>query len=81
MLTAINPFTLWDLGLQLSAAATLSLIFLVPPLEHALDQKLQALNLGMPIHAAVRYLASLVLIFMGTIVLSVLKTHWIRSMQ
>jgi competence protein ComEC len=62
LLTAINPFTLWDPGLQLSAAATLSLIFLVPPMERALDQRLQPLNLSMPVHAAIRYLGNLVLI-------------------
>jgi len=33
VLTALNPETLWDVGFQLSFAATLSLILFVPPVE------------------------------------------------
>lgn len=32
-MTAINPLTLWDLGFQFSAMATLGLILFVPPLQ------------------------------------------------
>ncbi|MCS7220098.1 MAG: DNA internalization-related competence protein ComEC/Rec2 [Anaerolineae bacterium] len=33
VMTAINPLTLWDLGFQFSAMATLGLILFVPPLQ------------------------------------------------
>jgi competence protein ComEC len=44
-MTAANPLTLWDVGFQLSFAATAGLIWLVPPLERAAGRWL-ALLLG-----------------------------------
>jgi hypothetical protein len=44
-MTAVNPYTLWDVGFQLSFAATAGLIWLVPPLERAAGRWL-ALTLG-----------------------------------
>lgn len=36
-MTILNPYTLWDVGFQLSFAATLGLIVMVPPLEEAFE--------------------------------------------
>lgn len=38
LMTLLNPFTLWDLGFQLSFAATLGLILYVPPVHKWLDK-------------------------------------------
>jgi len=43
LMTAINPFTLWDVGFQLSFAATAGLIWLTPPLERMAEGWLTAL--------------------------------------
>jgi competence protein ComEC len=43
LMTAINPYTLWDLGFQLSFMATAGLIWLVPPLERVAERWLAAL--------------------------------------
>ncbi len=43
LMTAINPHTLWDVGFQLSFAATAGLIWVTPPLEHVADRWLAAL--------------------------------------
>ncbi|HIC88074.1 MAG TPA: DNA internalization-related competence protein ComEC/Rec2 [Anaerolineae bacterium] len=43
LMTALNPFTLWDLGFQLSFAATLGLILFTPPLEAAFERGLSRL--------------------------------------
>jgi len=40
LMTLLNPFTLWDLGFQLSFAATLGLILYVPPVHEWLDKRL-----------------------------------------
>lgn len=40
VMTALNPLTLWDIGFQLSAMATLGLILFVPPLQRLLDKAL-----------------------------------------
>ncbi|MFQ5855230.1 MAG: DNA internalization-related competence protein ComEC/Rec2 [Anaerolineae bacterium] len=37
VMTLINPFTLWHVGFQLSFAATLGLILIVPPLTEAFE--------------------------------------------
>ncbi len=41
LLTLVNPLTLWDIGFQLSFAATFGLILLVPPLERLCFSLLQ----------------------------------------
>jgi competence protein ComEC len=50
-LSLINPLILWDVGFQLSFMATLGLIVLVPPLEHAtfslLQRRLRTQHLGL----------------------------------
>jgi competence protein ComEC len=38
VMTAANPYTLWDVGFQLSFAATAGLIWLTPPLERAAER-------------------------------------------
>jgi competence protein ComEC len=43
LMTAINPHTLWDVGLQLSFAATAGLIWVTPPLERVAERWLTAL--------------------------------------
>jgi competence protein ComEC len=40
ILTALTPLALWDVGFQLSFAATLSLILFAPPLERLLERGL-----------------------------------------
>jgi competence protein ComEC len=40
LLTLINPLSLWDVGFQLSFAATLGMIFFAPPLQGAFEQGL-----------------------------------------
>ncbi len=40
LMTLLNPFTLWDLGFQLSFAATLGLILYVPPVHKWLDKRM-----------------------------------------
>jgi competence protein ComEC len=44
LMTAINPNTLWDVGFQLSFAATAGLIWLVPPLERLTERWAGALG-------------------------------------
>ncbi|MBC8263187.1 MAG: ComEC family competence protein [Anaerolineales bacterium] len=41
MMTLLDPRTLWDLGFQLSFAATLGLILLVPPMQEGLESWLR----------------------------------------
>jgi competence protein ComEC len=43
LMTAANPYALWDVGFQLSFAATAGLVWLVPPLERAAEGWLAAL--------------------------------------
>jgi competence protein ComEC len=43
LMTAVNPYTLWDVGFQLSFAATAGLIWLVPLLERIAERWLAAL--------------------------------------
>jgi competence protein ComEC len=43
VMTAINPYVLWDVGFQLSFAATAGLIWLVPLLERTAERPLSAL--------------------------------------
>ncbi|MCP4424936.1 MAG: DUF4131 domain-containing protein, partial [Chloroflexi bacterium] len=43
LMTAIRPFTLWDVGFQLSFAATLSLMLYADPLTNWVRRKLQRL--------------------------------------
>ncbi len=43
LMTAINPYTLWDVGFQLSFAATAGLIWLTPPLARVAERWLAAL--------------------------------------
>ncbi len=40
LMTLLNPLTLWDLGFQLSFAATLGLILYVPPMQEWLETRL-----------------------------------------
>lgn len=40
-MTLLDPQTLWDVGFQLSFAATLGLILLVPPIQEALENRLR----------------------------------------
>lgn len=42
LMTLLNPFTLWDVGFQLSFAATLSLMLYATPLTRWVEQKLAA---------------------------------------
>ena len=40
VMTALNPYTLWDVGFQLSFAATLGLVFYTGPLERGFERAL-----------------------------------------
>jgi competence protein ComEC len=40
VMTALNPYTLWDVGFQLSVAATAGLVLYTEPLERGLEQVL-----------------------------------------
>jgi competence protein ComEC len=40
VMTALNPYTLWDAGFQLSAAATAGLVFFTEPLEQCFERAL-----------------------------------------
>lgn len=44
LLTALNPFTLWDVGFQLSALATIALILFVPGITHRVERVLAPLG-------------------------------------
>jgi len=46
LMTLLNPFTLWDLGFQLSFAATLGLILFVPSWQGWLVSRLDSLSWG-----------------------------------
>lgn len=43
VMTAVNPFTLWDVGFQLSVAAVLGMALFVPPLERGFRRALAPL--------------------------------------
>ncbi|MFQ6000577.1 MAG: DNA internalization-related competence protein ComEC/Rec2, partial [Anaerolineae bacterium] len=47
LMTLLNPFTLWDLGFQLSFAATLGLILFVPSWQGWLVSRLDGLSWGL----------------------------------
>ncbi|MBL7065613.1 MAG: ComEC/Rec2 family competence protein [Anaerolineae bacterium] len=40
VMTALNPYTLWDVGFQLSFAATMGLVLYTEPLEHIFERSL-----------------------------------------
>lgn len=63
LMTLLNPFTLWDVGFQLSFAATLSLMLYATPLTRWVEQKLAA-----------RFAAGVVKTIMGFISEAVLIT-------
>jgi competence protein ComEC len=44
LMTAVNPWTLWDVGFQLSFAATLGLILYADPLQEAVERLLSRLG-------------------------------------
>ncbi len=44
VMTAINPYTLWDVGFQLSFAATIGLVLYTDPLEQAFERALTRLT-------------------------------------
>jgi competence protein ComEC len=62
VLTAINPLALWDLGFQLSFAASLGLILLVPPLTETSTALFASKLSGERLNEALGFLRELLLV-------------------
>jgi len=62
VMTAANPYVLWDVGFQLSFAATAGLIWLTPPLERIAERWLAALIGPQRVRGAMRLLSEALLV-------------------
>lgn len=62
VMTALNPYTLWDVGFQLSFAATIGLILYTRPLEKALERALTRATSAERARQVVRMLSEAVLV-------------------
>ncbi|GAB4539840.1 MAG: DNA internalization-related competence protein ComEC/Rec2 [Anaerolineae bacterium] len=62
VMTALNPYALWDVGFQLSFAATAGLIWLTPPLERVAECGLRALVGRQHVRAGMRLVSEAVLV-------------------
>lgn len=62
VMTAINPYALWDVGFQLSFAATAGLIWLTPPLERVAERCVRALVGGQHVRGGLRLLSEALLV-------------------
>jgi competence protein ComEC len=62
LMTAVNPYTLWDVGFQLSFAATAGLIWLTPPLERVVERCISALIGAQHVRSAMGLLSEALLV-------------------
>jgi competence protein ComEC len=62
VMTAINPYVLWDVGFQLSFAATAGLIWLAPALERTAERPLAALVGAGHVRGGMRLLSAALLV-------------------
>jgi len=70
LLTAINPFSLWDVGFQLSFAAILGLILFSPALEQFFERGLVRVLSQERAKKAVRYLDDLLIVTLAAQILT-----------
>ncbi len=70
LLTAINPFSLWDVGFQLSFAATLGLILFSPALDRLFERGLARVLPQERAKKAVRYLDDLLIVTLAAQILT-----------
>ena len=70
LLTLINPLTLWNVGFQLSAAATLGIILFTEPMERAITQCLHRAVPPRQAAGIVRMLSALLIVTLAAQVLT-----------
>ncbi|MBN1138642.1 MAG: DNA internalization-related competence protein ComEC/Rec2, partial [Anaerolineae bacterium] len=70
LLTAINPFALWDVGFQLSFAATLGLILFTPALDQSFERALARVLSQERAKKLVRYLDDLLIVTLAAQILT-----------
>lgn len=70
LMTLLNPFTLWDVGFQLSFAATLSLMLYATPLTRWVEQKLAARFSGGAVKTIMGLLSEAVLVTLAAQILT-----------
>jgi len=68
-LTVINPLTLWDVGFQLSFAATLGLILFTPLLESLLERGVQRFVPPTLAQGLLRYLSDYLIVTLAAMIL------------
>jgi len=80
LLTAINPLSLWDVGFQLSFAATLGLILFSPGLDQLFERGLARILPQEKAKKAVRYLNDLLIVTLaaGVLTLPLILYHFGR---
>lgn len=80
LLTAINPLSLWDVGFQLSFAATLGLILFSPGLDQLFERGLARVLPQEKAKKAVRYLNDLLIVTLaaGILTLPLILYHFGR---
>jgi competence protein ComEC len=80
LLTGINPQALWDVGFQLSFAATLSLILFTPPIERLLERALTRVVSPERAREALRYLNDALVVTLAAQILTLplIVTHFGR---
>lgn len=71
VLTLLNPLTLWDVGFQLSFAATLSLILFVPAIERLFERSLTGFVTQDRARMAVRLLNDVLIITLAAQILTI----------
>ncbi len=62
LMTAVNPYVLWDVGFQLSFSATAGLIWLTPPLERVAERWLAVLIGPQHVRGAMQLLSEALLV-------------------
>jgi competence protein ComEC len=81
-LTAINPFTLWDVGFQLSFAATLGLILFTPVIERLCERALTRVVSRERARELVRYLNDVLIVTLAAQILTLpLILHTFRRLS
>ena len=80
ILTLISPLVLWDVGFQLSFAATLGLILFTPPLERLVERGLSRPSLQDSARQRVRYLTDALVLTLAAQILTLplVVTHFGR---
>ncbi len=71
LLTLVHPLVLWEIGFQLSFAATLGLALFTPPLEHGFDRVLSRLIPAELARKVVRALSDVLVVTLAAQVLTV----------